>query len=135
MAPRMADLLYRRLFEIAPHLRALFPADLTEQKEKLVTMLALAILNLHRIEEIVPAVEDLARRHVTYGVTEVDYKPVGEALMWTLEEALGDQFTPAVRSAWLAAYGLLSGVMISAAAEPQPARKAWFFLVFRQRAA
>jgi len=135
MAPHVAELLYRRLFEIAPHLRALFPADLTEQKEKLVTMLALAILNLHRIEEIVPAIRELARRHVSYGVAKDDYKPVGEALIWTLEQALRDQFTPAVKAAWLAAYKLLSGVMISAAAELHPARGAWLLPVFRQRAA
>jgi len=134
MAPQVADLLYRRLFEIAPHLRALFPADLADQKDKLVTMLALAILNLHRIEEIVPAVRELAWRHVTYGVTENDYKPVGEALIWTLEQTLRGQFTPAVRGAWLAAYKLLSGVMIGAAAELRPARTL-SSPVFRQRAA
>ena len=68
-------------------------------------------------------------------MVEDDYKPVGEVLIWTLEQALRDQFTPAVKTAWLAAYKLLSGVMISAAAELQPARGAWLLPVFRQRAA
>jgi len=134
MAPQVADLLYRRLFEIAPHLRALFPVNLADQNEKLVTMLALAILNLHQIEEIAPAVRELAWRHVTYGVTEDDYKPVGEALIWTLEQTLRGQFTPPVRAAWLAAYKLLSGVMIGAAAELQPA-KTFASPMFRQQAA
>lgn len=135
MEQQVADLFYGRLFEIAPHSRTLFPADLTDQKAKFMAMLALAILNLHRVEEIVPAVQDLGRRHVSYGVTEDDYKPAGEALFWTLEQTLRDDFTPAVKAAWLAAYRLLAGVMTAAAAELKPARKHFFAPMFRRRAA
>jgi len=63
------DLFYGRLFEIAPDVRALFPADLAEQKKKLIAMLATAVNNLHQVGSIVPAVQDLGRRHVGYGVT------------------------------------------------------------------
>ena len=57
-------------------------------------MMATAVNNLHQVEKIVPAVQDLGRRHVDYGVTTKHYKPVGEALIWTLEKGLGDAFTP-----------------------------------------
>ena len=97
IAPQAADLFYGRLFEIAPEVRPLFPADLTSQKEKLMTMLGTAVTNLHQVEKIVPAVQDLGRRHVAYGVKDTHYKPVGEALIWTLDKGLGPAFTQPVK--------------------------------------
>jgi hemoglobin-like flavoprotein len=112
-----ADLFYGRLFEIAPEVRPLFPTDLQEQKRKLMAMLGTAVVNLHRIGEIVPAVQDLGRRHAGYKVTSEHYRPVGEALIWTLEKGLGDAFTPPVKAAWVEAYTTLAKVMQDAAAE------------------
>jgi hemoglobin-like flavoprotein len=112
-----ADLFYDRLFAIAPEFRPMFPDDLREQKKKLITMLATIVGNLHQLEKMLPAVEDLGRRHVSYGVTGEHYAPVGEALLWTLEQGLGTGFTPAVKTAWTQAYLALSGAMKKAAAE------------------
>jgi len=127
IADQAADLFYGRLFEIAPEVRPLFPDDLTEQKKKLMGMLATAVSNLHQVEKIVPAVQDLGRRHSGYGVTADHYKPVGEALLWTLEKGLGPAFTPQVKEAWTGAYTTLASVMTEAAAKaappPAPARK------------
>ncbi len=117
IADQAADLFYGRLLEIAPEVRPLFPEDLSGQKKKLIGMLATAVTILHQVDKIIPAVQDLGRRHVGYGVTEAHYKPVGEALIWTIGKGLGDAFTPEVRSAWVAAYTTLAGVMQSAAAE------------------
>jgi hemoglobin-like flavoprotein len=80
IAGQAADLFYGRLFEIAPHLRPLFPPDLQEQKRKLMVMLGTAVTNLDQIDKIVPAVQDLGRRHAGYRVTAAHYQPVGEAL-------------------------------------------------------
>lgn len=77
-----------------------------------------------RPETILPAAEDLARRHVGYGVTKAQYATVGAALLWTLRQGLGEAFTPEVEAAWAAAYVLLSGAMIAAAREVEPAAKA-----------
>jgi hemoglobin-like flavoprotein len=124
IAPQAADLFYgRRLFEIAPQVRPMFPSDLREQKRKLMTMLATAVTNLHQVDKIVPAVQDLGRRHAGYGVTAEHYKPVGEALIWTLEQGLGDSFTATVKGAWVEAYTTLAGVMTAAA---KPAKKGFF---------
>jgi len=122
IAPQAADLFYGRLFEIAPEVRSLFPADLTEQKKKLMQMIATAVNSLHQVETIVPAVQELGRRHVNYGVTSDHYKPVGEALIWTLEKGLGDAFTPDVKAAWVETYTTLASVMTAAAAEVTPAK-------------
>ncbi len=123
IAAQAADLFYGRLFEIAPEVRPLFPADLTSQKTKLMSMIGTAVTNLHQVEKIVPAVQDLGRRHATYGVKDTHYKPVGEALIWTLDKGLGSAFTQQVKDAWVAAYTTLAGVMTEAAASVKPAKK------------
>jgi hemoglobin-like flavoprotein/NO-binding membrane sensor protein with MHYT domain len=116
----VANLFYQRLFEIAPELRDLFPADLSDQKDKLLAVLASAILNLHKIESVTPVIRDLGRRHVYYGVEPAHYRPVGEALVWAIERVLGAGFTPAAKEAWIAAYTTLTKVMTDAAAEVAP---------------
>jgi hemoglobin-like flavoprotein len=114
IAGTAADLFYDRLFEIAPEVRSLFPQDLTEQKKKLMTMLGTAVTNLHKLDTILPAVQDLGRRHKGYGVTSAHYEPVGAALLWTLEKGLGPDFTPEVKAAWTETYTALASVMIAA---------------------
>ncbi len=59
-------------------------------------------------------VQELGRRHHGYGVTADHYGPVGEALLWTLEQGLGEAFTPAVKAAWTKVYGVLAEVMQNA---------------------
>lgn len=113
IAATAADLFYDRLFEIAPETRALFPADLSEQKKKLMAMLGTAVTNLHKLETILPAVKALGERHKGYGVTAAHYAPVGAALLWTLEKGLGPDFTPDVKAAWTETYTALAGVMTS----------------------
>lgn len=116
IATQAVDLFYARLFEIAPEVRPMFPADITAQRCKLLKMLATAVTNLHQIETIIPAVEDLGKRHVGYGVKDAQYDKVGEAFIWAFEKGLGEAFTPPVKEAWVAAYGTLAGVMKTAAA-------------------
>lgn len=127
IAPQAADIFYGRLFEIAPEVRPMFPEDMSGQKDKLMSMLATAVNNLHQLEVIIPAVQDLGRKHVEYGVVDDHYQPVGEALIYTLEKGLGDDFTPPVKEAWLATYTTLQNVMTETAAEvAAPAQKKGF---------
>jgi nitric oxide dioxygenase len=110
-----ATIFYRRLFDLDPDLRALFPSDLTAQRRNLMQTLTVVVRNLDRLEGILPAVEALGRRHAGYRVRADDYETVGAALLDTLEEGLAEAFTPEVRAAWAAAYGLLASVMTGAA--------------------
>lgn len=113
-----AALFYEKLFAIDASLKGLFRAtDMSRQGAKLMAALGFVVHGLSRAETILPAVQDLARRHVGYGVEEHHYPIVGQALIETLEAGLGEAFTPQVREAWQAAYGLLAGVMIAAARE------------------
>ena len=81
--------------------------------------LALAVKGLGRLEQLVPVLEELGRRHVDYGVRDEHYDLVGEALLWALEQGLGPEWSPAVREAWIAAYSALAGVMKQGAAAGQ----------------
>jgi nitric oxide dioxygenase len=117
MADQVGALFYSRLFETHPGLRPMFAQDIQPQAKKLVQMLALVVSGLHRLDTLLPVARDLARRHNRYGVVEAHYAAVGETLMWTLEQGLGDAFTPALRHAWSTAYGALSAAMISAAGQ------------------
>lgn len=113
---KAAELFYGRLFETDPTTPPLFQGkDMREQGAKLMATLGMVVAGLRRPEEIVPAAQSLARRHLAYGVTEAQYATVGAALLWTLRQGLGEGFTPAVEAAWTAAYTLLTGVMIEAA--------------------
>jgi nitric oxide dioxygenase len=112
-----ADIFYDRLFAIAPKLRGLFPADLQQQKRKLMQMIATAVGSLNDLDKLVPALKALGARHAGYGVTTADYRVVGEALLWTLERGLGEAFTPDVRSAWARTYDVIAATMQAGAAE------------------
>jgi hemoglobin-like flavoprotein len=117
IADDAAALFYRRLFELDPSLERMFKGDMTEQRRKLMQMLTAAVKGLDRLDQLVPVVEDLGRRHVGYGVADEHYDTVGAALLWTLEKGLGSAFTPEVKDAWIAVYGLLAGTMKNAAKE------------------
>ncbi len=114
IADTAAALFYARLFEIAPEVRPLFKGDMAEQGRKLMAMLSTVVSGLGKLETIVPAAQQLAKRHVAYGARPAHYAAVGAALIDTLAGALGAEFTPDTREAWTRAYGLLSTVMIEA---------------------
>ena len=117
IADDAAALFYRRLFELDPSLRAMFRGDMAEQRRKLMNMIGAAVRGLDRLEQLVPVVQDLGRKHVGYGVEDRHYGTVGEALLWTLEKGLGSAFTPQVKEAWATVYGLLASTMQNAARE------------------
>ena len=115
IAEEAAKLFYGRLFELDPSLRDLFKSDMAEQGRKLMQMLKIAVKGLGNLEKIVPVVEDLGQRHAGYGVEDSHYDTVAEALLWTLEQGLGEAFTEEVKQAWTGAYLVLAGTMQSAA--------------------
>ncbi len=117
MKEQAATLFYRMLFEMDPALKGLFKGDMAEQGRKLTAMIGTAVSGLTQLESIVPAVQDLGRRHVKYGVKGAHYDTVGAALLWTLEQGLGPAFTPEVKDAWATAYGVLASTMKDAAAK------------------
>ena len=108
VAAEAAQLFYANLFNDDPSLRRLFRGDMAAQGERLMTMIGAAVSQLE--------LRSLGARHAGYGVRDEHYATVGGALLRTLEQGLGEAFTPEVRSAWAAMYDLISRTMIEAAA-------------------
>lgn len=111
IAESAAGMFYERLFTLDPSLRSLFRGDMKEQGRKLMAMIGFAVKGLARLEQLVPGVQALGRRHAGYGVRDQHYATVAAALLWTLEQGLGNAFTSEVRDAWAAAYTLLADTM------------------------
>lgn len=110
-----ATAFYDRLFTVDPALKPMFRGDMKSQGQKLMMAIGTVVAALDRLETVLPVVQDMARRHVGYGVQDSHYATVGGALLDTLAGAFGDDFTPETREAWATAYGILSGAMIDAA--------------------
>ena len=111
----IGSLFYSQLFTIAPEVRPLFSKATTpEQSRKLVAMLVYAVARLNEPDSLIDDLTQLAHRHVRYGVQDRHYDLVGEALLWTLEQGLGNAWTEETKNAWVACYTLLATVMITA---------------------
>ncbi len=116
-----AELFYSRLFEQYPEARPFFTGDMKEQGRKLMAMLNTAVNSLDKLDDLIEPVRELGERHVDYGVEPKDYDKVGAALLWTLEQGLGPQFTPPVEAAWTEIYEMVATVMKQGAAEQKGA--------------
>lgn len=123
LAAKVGFLFYENLFQIAPAARALFPDDLARQETKLAKMLNATVGLLNRLDVLVPVLQDLGRRHIMYGAEDAHFDPVGAALLKTLEQALGDEWTEDVSAAWTKVYGTAQAVMTAAMQEERDAAK------------
>jgi len=112
---QVASLFYERLFELNPSLKPLFKGDMTLQGRKLMQTLLYAVNSLNSLNELLPQLQALGRRHVGYGILREDYFTVGAALLWTLEHCLGDVFTADMKGAWATMYQLLADSAIEGA--------------------
>ncbi len=129
IADTAAEIFYNKLFELDPSLKPLFKGDIKEQGAKLMSMIGTAVNGLDNLDAIVPAVQNLGRNHVDYGVKDEHYNTVGTALIYTLEKGLGDSFTADVKDAWTEVYTLLATVMKEAANQVEStttANKPWW---------
>jgi len=115
IAPKAAALFYNNLFTLDPSLKPLFQGNMEEQGKRLMEMIGTAVHKLNNLETVVPVLQSLGKRHVRYGVQEEHYKTVGAALLTTLSQGLGENFTPPVKEAWTLVYGVMADVMIKAA--------------------
>lgn len=119
IAPRreaFAAMFYEHLFDGDPTIRPMFPADMRPQRAKLFQALAHVILSLDNLDAVMADVRELGMRHAGYGVHPDHYNAVGEALLATLAEMLGDEFDDAAQAAWALAYGTVADAMAEAAA-------------------
>src|SRR5262245_11399855 len=111
-----AAFFYADLFENNPGLRGLFPAEMGRQHQKLLDALAHIVSQVDDAGQLIPFLQDLGRRHVMYGAAPEHYAEVGSSLLATLEHFSGPTWSAELRQDWAAAYGLVSQVMMEAAA-------------------
>jgi len=110
----VGEVFYSRLFYTSPKFRKMFDRSMTDQYKKLIDMLSLMVARLDKLDEITEDIRKLAIRHASYGVKPEHFNPVGEALLWTLEKGLGNDWNPEVKKAWSACYAMISESMIAA---------------------
>ena len=116
MPEKAAELFYDQLWAIDASTAPLFAqSDMALQGHKLMASMAYVVNALDKPDAVLPVAQDLARRHIAYGVTQSHYVSMGKALLGMLEQFLGADFTPEVAAAWDEAYALLSGIMTTAA--------------------
>lgn len=113
----VGDTFYSKLFLDNPSIRKMFPKEMNQQYQKLIDMLSTVVGRLDNLEDLSGDIAAMAQRHVAYGVKPAQYQKVGEALLWTLEQGLGKDFTPEVKEAWTKCYTTLSDAMIAASSE------------------
>lgn len=110
----VGDTFYSKLFSDNPAVKKMFPQQMEEQYKKLMDMLSIVVARLDRLDELADTIAEMAQRHVQYGVRPAHYKLVGNALLWTLEQGLGNDWTTAVKEAWIKCYTSLAETMINA---------------------
>jgi hemoglobin-like flavoprotein len=121
IADKAAELFYGRLFELDPAVKPMFKHDMKEQGAKLMKTIGIAVSALDDVEPLIPTLKEMGAAHAGYGVKDADYDTVAAALLWTLEQGLGDAFTDEVKNAWASVYTVLADTMKSGAEEAQAA--------------
>jgi len=114
-ADHLAVIFYAHLFEIDPSTKPLFRGDMADQRKKLIQALAVVVHGIGDLTAIVPAIQQLGKRHVAYGVTPDHWNSVGTALLMTIEEVFGEAFTEEIRIAWASAYSLIAETAMAVA--------------------
>jgi hemoglobin-like flavoprotein len=111
-APNLTHRFYEILFERYPQARSLFGKGATRAQEEMLTRALVAVLD--HLEDA-PWLEEtlgaLGNKHVDYGVTNEMYAWVGDALLSTLAEVAGPDWTPEVAGAWTEAYDAIAALM------------------------
>jgi hemoglobin-like flavoprotein len=117
MAEQAGLLFYEKLFTAAPGIRHMFKPDINPQANKLIQVLGYVVSKLNKMDELLPEVKKLGERHNAYGAQPAHYEVVGQCLIATLKDGLGENWTPEIQDAWLTAFNAIKNVMIVAQEE------------------
>ena len=111
---------YQLLFQYYPELIPMFEkVDQPAMEKKLIASLALIVENLRNPEELMLALKSLGARHAKIGAVREQYPMIGEILLITFAEYLGQDWTTELETAWLDAYNLIADMMLAGAETPE----------------
>jgi nitric oxide dioxygenase len=102
---------YERLFAEHPEMAALFPADLGAQRTRFGHELSVLLVALRDLPGFERRARFLGHRHRDYGVRVEHYGFLRDALLGTIADRLGGDFTGDDRAAWGRAFNLVSELM------------------------
>lgn len=113
---------YENLFTDYPAAKPLFGStEMAAQKKKLLGSLVLVVENLRKPEALTGALKGLGSRHVQYGALPEHYPLVGNSLLKTFDQYLGEAWTPETKQAWVDAYGVITELMLEGAEDADKA--------------
>ena len=113
--PQVTPRFYEILFSRYPQAKPLFGRNGTNQAEMLQQALVAVVEHLEDASWLTQTLEAMGAKHLDYGVRDDMYPWVGECLLATLAEIAGDDWSPALASAWGDAYGAIAGLMLQGA--------------------
>jgi nitric oxide dioxygenase len=113
IADRAGMMLFERIFELAPETRPMFADDIAPQAARTIDAVSTLVDQLDDPERVTALLTGLGARHARYGVRPEHFPVVGAALLWTLEQGLGDAFSADVRDAWSALWAIVAATMLA----------------------
>lgn len=110
--PELVDRFFAALFSKAPQVRALFPRDMYEPKEKLLSGVLFVVKNIRKPDALRGPLVELGRRHAGYGAQPEHYPLVRDTLVEVIAEMAGDAWTEELTSDWKSALNCVAAVML-----------------------
>ena len=120
LSSTLGSLFYYRLFDLAPYTRSMFSRDVKVQAEKFVLMLDMVVASLHEFDQLSDRIAALGQQHQRLNISASDYRAVRQALLWTLETSLEENWSPELDHAWGIVYDRLAGAMQQGAIQSMP---------------
>lgn len=111
---------YKRMFAHNPEVAPLFnPANqfAGAQQRALAAAICAYAANIDNLEVLGGAVELIAQKHASLRIKPEHYPVVGENLLASIREVLGDAATDDIINAWAEAYGFLADILIGREAQ------------------
>jgi nitric oxide dioxygenase len=110
-----ADIFYDRLFAAVPTVRAMFPREMAEQKQKLLATLAWVVEHLEQGEELKVRLRELGQRHERYGARATDYPVVADVMIAAMADVARPAWDDEIAADWRTALERVADIMLGRA--------------------
>lgn len=115
LEPRIDALItrfYETLFRESPHIRSLFPADMTKQQRHMTQAILLVAKNIENLSSLREPLVAMGAGHARYGVTSEHFPIVRDAMLVALAEVSAGRWSEELHADWTRAFDTVTGYMI-----------------------